>query len=246
MSEAHYTFLHNVPALIHSNSSAYPETEKFIVAAILGAVLVFLGARASSALRAGSVEPHIVPREGRSLLGFFDLFVESFIKYHDSVLGKENRRYVPFTGSIFLFLLSANLLGLIPGVAAITTTVWINVGMAFVVFIFFNLEGIKAQGLWGYLKHFGGPLWWLFPFIFCLEIFSTCLRILTLNLRLYWNITADHIVLGVFTDLVPIAVPVVFYILGTFVCFMQAFVFTTLTMVYILLASQHEEEGHAH
>ncbi len=243
MADGHFTFLHSLPSLIHSNADSYPETEKLIVGVLLGAALIGLGAKASKQLRSSAPGEYIVPKPGRSLLGFFDLFVESFVKYHDSVLGKENRRYVPFTGSIFLFILSANLLGLIPGVAATTTTVWVNVGMALVVFIHFNMVGIKTNGVIGYLKHFGGPIWWIFPLMFAIEILSTCLRLLTLNLRLYWNITADHIVVGVFTDLVPLFVPVIFYFLGTFVCFMQAFVFTTLTMVYILLASQHEE-GH--
>jgi F-type H+-transporting ATPase subunit a len=80
-----------------------------------------------------------------------------------------------------------------------------------------------------------------------LEVMGTFLRILTLNLRLYWNVSADHVVLGVFTDLVPVLAPIVFYVLGTFVCFMQAFVPTILTMIYIMLATQHEEgEEHNH
>ena len=149
---------------------------------------------------------------------------------------------MPFTASLFLFLLAANLLGLVPGMPAITTTVWVNVGMALVVFLYFNYLGIKEHGLLSYLKHFCGPVWLLAWFIFPLEIFSTCLRVLTLNLRLYWNINADHEVLNIFTNLIgPFAAP--FYVMGVFVCFMQAFIFTTLTMVYILLATQHEE-GH--
>jgi F-type H+-transporting ATPase subunit a len=80
------------------------------------------------------------------------------------------------------------------------------------------------------------------PFMFVLEIFSISLRILTLNLRLYWNIKADHVVVSTFTDLLGHGLPAGFYVMGTFVSFMQAFVFTTLTMVYILLASQHDEE----
>jgi F-type H+-transporting ATPase subunit a len=89
-------------------------------------------------------------------------------------------------------------------------------------------------------------VWWLAFLIFPLEILGTFLRILTLNLRLYWNISADHIVLGLFTDLVPVVVPVIFLALGTFVCFMQAFVPTILTMIYILLATQHEEGEEHH
>lgn len=188
----------------------------------------------------------VIPSPKISAFSFIDFLVEAFVRHHDSVLGIQNRKYVPFTGSIFLFLLTSNLLGLIPGMPAITTTVWVNVGLALVVFCYFNYLGIKEHGAFGYLKHFWGPVWWLGFLIFPLEILSTVLRVLTLNLRLYWNISADHIVLDTFTDLaghILLAVP--FYALGTFVSFMQAFVFTTLTMVYILLATAHAEGAHA-
>jgi F-type H+-transporting ATPase subunit a len=137
-----------------------------------------------------------------------------------------------------------NLIGLIPGMVSPTTTVSVNVAIALIVFLSFNYYGIREQGLVNYLKHFAGPVWWLAPLLFPLEILSAVLRVLTLNLRLYWNITADHIVLGVFTELTKYVVPVIFYGLGTFVCFMQAFVFTTLTMVYIFLAVDHGAEEH--
>ena len=142
-----------------------------------------------------------------------------------------------------MLLLSMNLIGLIPGVPAATTTVWINVGIALCVFLYFNYHGMRTHGVLGYLKHFCGPAWWLVWMIFPLEIFSTCLRVLTLNMRLYWNITADHLVLGIATDMTKILVPIAFYALGTFVSLVQAVVFTLLSMVYLQLATQHAE-GH--
>ncbi len=213
--------------------------------------LVYAGSRISARLKdKRSLEQAIIPSESITGLAFADFFVEAFLRHHDSVLGVHNRKYVPFTGAIFIFLLISNLLGLVPGMPAITTTVWVNVGLALVVFCYFNYMGVREHGVFGYLKHFWGPVWWLGFLIFPLEILSTVLRVLTLNLRLYWNISADHIVLETFADLAGqllLAVP--FYALGTFVCFMQAFVFTTLTMVYILLATAHAEgahEGSAH
>ena len=165
------------------------------------------------------------------------------MKFHDGIMGKCGRRYLPLTFSVFVFIFFSNVVGLIPGVPAVTTSIWINLGMAVVVFVSFNAYGIKENGLWGYLKHFGGPMAILAPVVFPLEVFSTTLRVLTLNLRLYWNITADHLVLEIMTDLTKLIVPVFFYVMGTFVSFMQAFVFTMLTMIYILLATEHEE-GH--
>lgn len=191
------------------------------------------------------VSAKIIPDQKISLFSFFDLVIETFVKFHDSVVGVENRHHIFLTGSIFIFIATTNLLSLVPGVPAATTTVWVNVAMAIVVFIYFNWQGMKAHGVIGYMKHFCGPLWILAPLIFPIEIFSTCLRILTLNLRLYWNISGDHMVLGIFTHLLWPGLAAPIYILGTFVSLMQAFIFTVLTMVYIKLASDHgEEEGH--
>ncbi|MFM1848283.1 MAG: synthase subunit [Pseudomonadota bacterium] len=228
-----------------SHLTADPNLQKFSLALMLGGGLVLAGKALAGRLSTPhGVESAIVPDKKLTLFGAVDFVIEAFLNYHDSVLGKDNRHHFPFTASVFFFLLLSNFLGLVPGMPAITTTVWINVGMAFVVFFYFNGWGIKANGLWGYIKHFFGPMAALAWFFFPLEIFSTCLRVLTLNLRLYWNITADHMVLEIFTNMLGPISPLVFLALGTFVCFMQAFIFTTLTMVYILLATQHEEDGH--
>lgn len=238
--ESHYTFF--------SYLSQEPNIQKAIGAILLGVGLLWLGSKASKKYRSikeSKDSRDVIPDRRMGLTGIFDLIIEQgFIPYHDSIMGKNNRRYLPLSASIFTFIFIANLIGLIPGMPAITTTVWVNVGMAIVVFLAFNIYGIRENGILGYLKHFCGPVVILAPLVFCIEILSILIRVLTLNLRLYWNITADHVVLGIFTDLTKAVVPVVFYFLGTFVCFMQAFIFTTLTMVYILLAVQHEEEAH--
>lgn len=243
---SHFTYFHSLIENLAptAEKTVVENIEKLALAGALAATMVVLAKAASSRISTPEgIEEHLVPRRF-SLTGFFDLVLSGFVAYHDSILGKENRRYMALSGSVFLFILFSNLLGLIPGFAAITTTVWVNLAMAFVVFFAFNFYGIREHGLINYFKHFLGPVWWLAPFFFCLEILSTCLRVFTLNLRLYWNITVDHLLLGIFTDLVPYIVPIALYALGTFVSFMQAFVFTTLTMVYILLAVQHGEEEH--
>jgi len=235
----HYNFFQ------HFNSDE--NVQKISAAALVVLFLIVVGKALTSRLASrAQIESAIVPEEKISLFGLFDFMIESFVSFQDSILGKENRRYLSFTATVFFTILFCNLLGLIPGMPAATTTVWLNVGIAFVVFVFFNLEGIRANGLIGYLKHFCGPIVLLAPFILPLELISTCLRLLTLNLRLYWNITADHTVLATFIDLTKLVVPCFFYAMGTFVAFMQAFIFTTLTMIYILLATQHDEEEAAH
>ena len=226
------------------------DIHKYAVAMAIGILLIFIGKLIANKVNSREkISENLIPAEKPSLFGWFDFVFESFVNYQDSILGKENRKYLSFTFTFFIFILISNLVGLIPGMPAVTTTVWINVGMALCVFLYFNLQGIMAQGLFGYLKHFAGPIIWLSFMILPLELLGLFLRILTLNLRLYWNITADHLVLNILTDLGKFfAAPV--YMLGVFVSFMQAFVFTTLIMIYILLAIQHgddhEHEKHAH
>jgi F-type H+-transporting ATPase subunit a len=219
-----------------------PNVQKFLMAGGVGAVLLYCASHVQAKLRtANGRKAALIPPKRATLLSVLDAGFEGFLALSDSILGRDGRRFVPFTCSVFLFLLLSNFLGLIPGMPAVTTTVWVNVGLAIAVFLYFNYLGIKEHGVINYFKHFMGPVWWLAWFIFPVEIMSVCLRVLTLNLRLYWNITADHMVLHILTELFKVgAVPV--FLLGTFVCFMQAFIFTVLTMIYILFATAHEEE----
>jgi F-type H+-transporting ATPase subunit a len=240
--EGHYTYFNAID--IHDG-----DVQKAATAALVGALLVLIGWRSAKSLAARraklGLQEGVIPEQTISTSGFFDFFIETLASFQDSILGKQNRKYLPLTATVFLYSFACNLIGLIPGVPAATTTVWITVPVALLIFVSFNFYGIKENGLVGYFKHFAGPVWWLAWFIFPLEIFGALLRILTLNLRLYWNISADHMVLGIFTELTPWLLPVLFYALGTFVCFMQAFVPTVLGMIYILLATQHEEGEHA-
>jgi F-type H+-transporting ATPase subunit a len=237
MSAEHYTYISSV--------ISDPDLQKMATAGVVAAGICGVGLFTGSRFRTSrDVDNAVVPSALVRPANVVEFLIESFVKFHDSVLGKENRRFVTFSASVFFFILTANLVGLIPGMAAATTTVGVTVGLALASFLYFNLQGIREHGIVHYLLHFAGPVWWLAWFIFPLEIFSTLLRILTLNLRLYWNIQADHMVLGILTELLGFgAVPA--YIIGTFVSFMQAFVFTVLTMVYILLATQHGEDDHA-
>ena len=219
-----------------------PDLQKVTaISGVMGSLLILGSLAASKISTPQGISAHIIP-SGFSLTTAFDFFFEKFIQFHDSITGKRNRKYLSLSATVFLTILITNLLGLVPGFVAGTTTVMVTVALALISFLTFNFYGIREQGFFNYIKHFAGPKWWLAPLLFPIEIFSTCLRILTLNLRLYWNMTADHIVLGIFTDLTKFVVPVVFYALGSFVCFMQAFVFTVLTMVYIFLAVDHGDE----
>ena len=113
--------------------------------------------------------------------------------------------------------------------------------LAIASFLYYNYQGIKSQGPLHYLKHFGGPIWWLFPLMFVIEIIANFARILSLGMRLFGNIFGEHTATGIFSGLVPIIAPMPMMALGIFGAFLQTFVFIMLTMVYISGATAAEE-----
>jgi F-type H+-transporting ATPase subunit a len=133
--------------------------------------------------------------------------------------------------------------GVLPGVVPATENFNTTLALGIFSFLVYNFMGIKDAGM-GYLKHFFGPIIWLAPIMFVIELISHFVRPLSLGLRLSKVMLGDHTVVGIFMDLVPIGVPVPFFLLGLFVGFVQAFVFTLLSMVYIALATAHDEEHH--
>lgn len=236
--KAHFTYFDAIG--IHDQN-----VQKTVTGVVIALAVYFLFSRAVNKISMRrEAQGHLIPDEKITVAGLFDWFVEFFAQFQDSVLGPENRKYLPLTGTIFLTLFVWNILGMVPGIPAPTTTVWLTVAVALVIFVSFNVFGIREHGAVGYFKHFMGPVWWLAVLILPLELLSVSIRILTLNLRLYWNMTADHVILGTFTHLTKFVIPLPFLALGTLVSFVQAFVPTILTMVYILLATQHGEEEH--
>ena len=144
-------------------------------------------------------------------------------------------RYFPVFATVFIYILVSNLMGLVPGFLPPTGSISTNFAVAVVVFLVFNWAGFKEAGF-GYVKHMAGPVWWLSFFIFPVELFSMLLRPLTLAVRLYINMFADHLLLGVSTEMIRFVLPAAFVGLGTFVSFVQAFVFMLLTVVYVALS----------
>lgn len=218
-----------------------------------GLVVVGLGVLAVAGRNAlATCKDPLVPDEGLSLRNFFEVLTTFIVWLGDSAMGKENRRFLPFAAILFFYIFSMNIIGLIPGFLMPTDQFQFNLGIALCVFVLYNYWGIKEVGIKHYIEHlFGGPALlnkFLFPvafLLFAIELVSHSVRPVTLSLRLFGNMTGDHLALSIFTDLtkgtVAFFVPVVFYVLGTAVCFIQAFVFTLLSMIYIRLATAHEE-----
>lgn len=198
----------------------------------------------------GATQP-LVPDATLTARNAMEIFVEWFAGFMDGVLGPNGRRFLPAYATYFLFILAANLTGLIPGFAPPTSDFSVALALGASAFLVYNYYGFAAKGT-GYLKHFLGPIWWLAPLMLPLELVDNCVRPFSLALRLFGNMTGDHLVLEIFTDLTKLGIPVVFLMLGAFVCLIQAFVFTMLNLVYLSLAvaehhhEEHEEGHHAH
>lgn len=193
-----------------------------------------------------SVENSIIPDSGitfRNIFEFIGEFIFSLAK--NTMPEREAKRYFKIFVLLFMFIFMSNLMGLLPGFMPPTENFNTTFALGSFVFIYYNFHGIRVQGVVGHLKHFAGPLWYMAPLIFVLEIISHFMRPVTLGLRLRGNMLGDHAVLTIFSELVPYLVPIPFYILGIFVCFMQAFVFTLLTMIYVSLSVEtHAHEDH--
>jgi F-type H+-transporting ATPase subunit a len=184
---------------------------------------------------------------------------------HENV-GHGADRYVPFVGSMSIFILFSNLLGLFPGLAAPTGVVAVPLGCAILTFFYFNMHGIRHHGLGGYLSTFAGSPknigdWILALLLFPVEIISTSARILSLTVRLWANMFASDLIYGIFLSLLaggaifgwskspvlgailsifPALIPVAFLGLHMFVSVVQAYVFTVLPAVYLGLATADE------
>src|SRR5690242_17333321 len=134
----------------------------------------------------------------RGLQNFFEVVLEQFQAMIDDVIGPEGRRFLPLIATLGLFILTSNLLSLIPGMTGPTTNLNTNGACALVVFLSYHYIGIRKQGALTYLQHFMGPVPLLLkPLMFVIEIISHLARPLSLTLRLFGNMVGGHILLAI-------------------------------------------------
>lgn len=161
----------------------------------------------------------------------------------DQVIGHGHERFQSFATCVLLFILLNNcmglLVGLIPGVITPTGEPVVPLGIAVLTFLYYNFHGIRVNGP-GYIKQFLGPLWWLAPLMFVIEIISHLARMLSLTVRLYANMFASDMLTLVWFSIIPFAVPAVFLGLHFAVSVIQAFVFMLLAQIYLSMAVAHE------
>ncbi|MDA8792246.1 F0F1 ATP synthase subunit A [Bacteriovoracaceae bacterium] len=220
--------------------------EHTVTMAAVGILFLLVGFIYRSKL--ASVSSAIIPDRGISFRNIFETIGEFIYNLCVSIMGEKNtKNYYGMVIVCFCFIFMNNVIGLVPGFLPPTENFNTSLAFGLFVFLYYNWQGIRVQGLVGHLKHFAGPVWYLAPLIFILELISHGVRPVSLGLRLQGNMQGDHLVLSIFSDLVPLIIPIPFYVVGLFVCFMQAFVFTILTMVYISMATEtHDHEDHAH
>ncbi len=172
---------------------------------------------------------------------FIETIVDVFLKMAEENIGHHwGKTLFPLIGTLFMYILLCNFMGLIPGFASPTSNINTNAAMAIPVFLATHYYGVKVHGF-KYIKHFMGPIWWLSPLMFVIEFIGHMVRPVTLSVRLFGNMVAKHIILLVLAMLAPWIVPTLILALGTLVSFIQAFVFVLLTTLYL---AGSVEEGH--
>ena len=219
-----------------------------ILVLLLFAVFLPLAARRYNKARPGGVQ------------NFLEMLVDSIGSLLDDVIGHGARKkYIWMIGSMAVFIGVSNLFGMFFFLTPPTAVFSSTLALAVLSFFYFNWQGVRENGLFGYLRHFAGPSLMperpskllfiaLLPAVlifgalfFAIETIGNFARILSLSLRLFMNISGEHTVTGFFSGILPILIPWPLMILGLFTAFLQAFIFVTLTSVYINLLTAHEE-----
>ena len=166
--------------------------------------------------------------------------INSFIsEQSQEVIGHDYERYVRYLTVLGLFILVGCLIGLVPGFETATASPSVPLGCALVTWFYYHFQGIRKNGF-GYVKNFLGPVWWLAPLMFVIEVCSHLARVLSLTIRLFANMFASDMVTLVFFTLFPIGIPIIFMLLHAGVAIIQTYIFVLLATVYIGEAVAHE------
>jgi F-type H+-transporting ATPase subunit a len=196
---------------------------------VLMAILIILGALAVKGLK-------MIPSKGQN---FFEIVVSGIEDFMVETIGEEGRWLFPVAATIFLYVFIGNLIGIIPGFYPPTADLNTTLSCAVVVFVLPHIIGIKYHGA-AYIKHFLGPVWWLAPLIFIIEIIGHFARILSLTFRLFGNMRGHETVLAILFSLAGVFfAPLPIMVLGIFVAFVQGFVFFLLSIIYFKGAMEH-------
>ena len=203
-------------------------TMELLVAAVIVVVFAILRPRVS------------MDRPGKMQHVFEVLYTFLHSETHDNI-GHEGPRFLPFLFTLFIFILFSNLIGIIPGFESPTMNPAVPLGCAMLVFVYYNFMGFWQQGVFRYLAHFAGPIWWLSWLMIPIEVISHLSRPMSLTIRLFANMLAGDQVTLAILGLTYLVAPVAFMGLHIFVSFLQAYIFVLLTMMYLSETVPHEQ-----
>ncbi|PLY04336.1 MAG: F0F1 ATP synthase subunit A [Arcobacter sp.] len=192
--------------------------------------------------RAATKKMQLVPTGSQNVM---ETFIGGIIAMGADTMGETNaRRYLPLIGSLAIIIFISNMMGVIPGFEAPTSNINFTLSLALIVFVYYNYVGIKINGFVNYFAHFMGPMPILAPLMFPIEIISHISRIISLSFRLFGSIRGDDMFLMVLLMLTPWLLPLPGFFLLTAFGFLQAFIFSILTYVYIAGSVMMAEEDH--
>lgn len=236
---------------VHGNHDLDAVVGAWVVFLLITILSVVARGQLQAATARGGIEQY-VPDDRLTVRNFFELVAELVLGFTRNIMGHGANKWFVLISSIFIYIITCNLMGLLPGFLPPTENINTNLAVSIPVFLIYNVAGVRAQGAGSYFKHFLGPVMAMAPLMLIVEIISHVVRPLSLAIRLFGNINGDHIVLSIFTSILPgaqgfdfplmaLGIPLPFLALGVFVSFMQAFVFSLLTTVYISMATAHED-----
>jgi len=182
--------------------------------------------------------PSLIPTPIQNIFEVYIEFVDNMLKEN---MGERGRKYFPLVAGLGLFIFFGNILGMIPELESYTANINTTLGLALLVFIIYNIEGIREHGV-KYIKQFMGPIPAAAPIFFIIEVISHISRPITLALRLFANMTGGELITVVLITLIPFLIPLPIMVVHLIAVFLQTYVFMILTTVYIAGAISHE--GH--
>jgi F-type H+-transporting ATPase subunit a len=221
------------PLLIHFPVPGLSEAGQVVITYSWLAMAILIGLSLAARFSLKKTAP-------KGVQNLLETIVDGLENFVLDIMGPEGKHYLSLIGSLFLFILICNLLGLIPGFDSPTANINTPLALALVAFTATHYIGIKRHGF-AYIKHFMGPMWALAPLMLPIELISHLARVMSLTFRLFGNMVAKHKLLLVLALLAPWIAPVPILGLGLLVAFVQALVFTLLTMLYL---SGSIEEAH--
>jgi len=191
-----------------------------------------------------------VENPGRIQIVFEDL-IAAVIGLLNEWIGPKGRQFLPLVSTLGLFILLGNYMGLVPGFMSPTSSINVTLGCAITIWVYYHFQGIKHQGLWGYIKHFWAPpgVHWSMGFLmFPIELISHTSRMMSLSLRLFGNIFGEELVILVLFSIIPFLIPLPMMFLGLITGALQAFIFMLLSVIYLqgAVAVEHHEDEHGH